>query len=156
MGVFNPTKFLESTTTDAGSTRLDPVPQGEYSAIIQDISFREIEIKRGEQAGKTRLIMSVSWELLDSELKAKLDRIPRVRQDIWIDQDDSGDIDYSKGKNVGLGRLREALGQNAPGQNWSPGMLKGAGPALLVVTERPDDNNADIIYNDVKSVGQIS
>jgi hypothetical protein len=100
--------------------------------------------------------MSVNWEIKDEDLRRQLDRTPRVRQDIWLDQDANGDLDYSKGKNVGLGRLREALGQNQPGQAWSPAALKGAGPAMLVVTERPDKDNRDIIYNDVKSVGVVS
>jgi hypothetical protein len=103
-----------------------------------------------------RVIMSVNWEIKDDALKAQLDRTPRVRQDVWLDQDSNGDLDYAKGKNVGLGRLREALGQNSPGAAWSPAMLKGAGPAMISVTERPDNNNRDVIYNDVKSVGTVS
>jgi|SRR6516162_1131119 len=152
MGVFDPTKFLESTTTDAGSTARNPVPAGEYKATIDDLELRTANTKNGE-----RQILRVIWEIHDEGAKEAtgLDKVT-VRQDIWLDLTPAGnDLDYSKGKNIGLGRLREAVGQNNAGEAWNPGMLKGAGPALLVVIERPDERS-DVVYNDVKSVGQLS
>jgi hypothetical protein len=154
--VFDPQRFLASTTSDPGSTRLDPIPQGEYRAVIEELEWREAKITKGENAGTTRPIMRVIWKITDDDLKAQLDRTPTVRQDIWLDVDKAtGQLDFGKGKNVGIGRLREALGQNMPGVAWSPGMLRGAGPALIIVSERPGDS-ADVIYNDVKSVGRLS
>jgi hypothetical protein len=151
MGVFNPDKFLESTTTDASSTSRNPVPEGEYKATVDDLEVRNVETKRGE-----RQILRILWEIHDDEAKAAtgLDRVI-VRQDLWLDLNDRGGLDTGKGKNVSLGRVREALGQNTPGEAWNPGMLKGAGPALLVVIERPD-HASDAIYNDVKSVGRLT
>jgi len=145
---------MDSVTNEAGSTHRDPIPEGEYRAVIDDIDWREVPMKDG---ATVRIVMRVNWEIVDDDLRAQLD-LPKVtvRQDIWIDEDKSrGGIDFAKGKNVGLGRLREALGQNNPGEAWNPGMLKGAGPAVIVVTQRPD-KNSDVIYNDVRSVGQIT
>ena len=48
---------------------------------------------------------------------------------------------FGSNKNVKLGRLREALGQNKNGQAWSFGMLKGAGP--IKVSIEPDKKNPE-------------
>ena len=148
---FDPTSFLAATTSEAGSTRLDPIPMGEYAAVIDNLEWREAETKNG-----TRKIMRVIWRITDDDLRVQLDRDNiNVRQDIWLDETRDGQLDYSKGKNIGIGRLREALGQNQPGAPWTLNMLVGAGPALITVTERPADSG-DVVYNDVKSVGRMS
>lgn len=151
--VFDPEKFMNSVTEDAGSTSLTPIPTGEYTAVVDDVEWREAKTK----AGEARMIMRVIWRITDNDLANQLDRVPTVRQDVWLDVDKrTGGLDFAKGKNIGVGRLREALGQNNPGQRWAPGMLKGAGPALLTITQRGDKENTDTIYNDVKSVGKIT
>ena len=54
-----------------------------------------------------------------------------------------------KGKNVALGRLREALGQNTPGKPWSFGMLVGQ-VAKVAVKHRITD--AGDTFAEVKRV----
>jgi hypothetical protein len=60
----------------------------------------------------------------------------------------------SKGKNVSLGKLREAVGQNKPGKPWSPAHLNGAQLDVLV-THRADKDTGDI-YAEVKRVAAPS
>jgi hypothetical protein len=60
---------------------------------------------------------------------------------VWLDVDDNGNLDTSEGRNVGLGRLRKALGQNEGA--WNPPMMKGKGPVMVKVSssggpERPE------------------
>lgn len=76
---------------------------------------------------------------------------PSVRQTLWLDTTESGGLDFGKGKNVGLGRLREALGQNAPGKPWAPGMLVG-GVAKVKVSHSIDKRDNVTINADVKAV----
>jgi len=54
-----------------------------------------------------------------------LGREPKVRQSLMLDVRADGALEFGKGKNVGLGRVREALGQNSTGRPWSFPMLGG-------------------------------
>lgn len=139
--------FMNSVTNEAGSTVLEPVPAGEFPAIIEDLKPRTTRTGR--------LVLDVIWNVEDPELKQKLNREKiTVRQSLFIDTTSAGGIDFGKGKNVQLNRVREALGQNAGGQAWSPMMLRGAGPARITVTQRVDDETGNV-YNDVKQVGRF-
>jgi hypothetical protein len=50
---------------------------------------------------------------------------PSVSQSLMLDMTESGALAVGTNKNVNLGRLREALGQNVSGRPWSPNMLQG-------------------------------
>lgn len=139
--------FMNSVTTDAGSTVLEPVPFGEYEAFVDDIKVRTT------RTGK--VVMDLIWAISDQSLQEQLGRDKvTVRQSVFVDVSPSGGIDFNKGKNVQLGRVREALGQNKEGEAWSPMQLRGAGPARITVTQRMDDETGNT-YNDVKQVGRI-
>lgn len=139
--------FMNSVTTESGSTALEPVPFGEYAAVIDDLKPRTTRTGR--------LILDIIWSIEDLELKAQLDRDKvTVRQSVFIDTTSSGAIDFGKGKNVQLNRVREALGQNKEGESWSPMSLRGAGPARITVTQRMDEETGNT-YNDVKQVGRF-
>ena len=64
---------------------------------------------------------------------------------------DSGGLDMGKGRNVGLGRLREALNLNQPGQSFSFSMIPGR-LAKVSVSHRIDGEN---IYAEVKAVARV-
>ena len=55
-----------------------------------------------------------------------------VSKQIILDVTPNGAIDTGKNKNIELGRLRAAAGQN-DGQPWSVGHLRGAGPMMVKV-----------------------
>jgi hypothetical protein len=138
--------FMNSVTNEAGSTVLEPVPVGEYPATVDDLKPRNT--KTG------RLILDVIWNIEDDDLRAQLHRERvTVRQSVFIDTTPAGAIDFTKGKNVQLNRVREALGQNKEGEAWSPMQLRGAGPARITVSQRIDDDTGNV-YNDVKQVGR--
>lgn len=125
--VFNPDTFLNTTTTDANETTYTPVPEGEWQAVIKEIKPR---------AAKENALLDIIWGVDEQEvIDATGMKNPIVRQSIFLDITDTGALDKGKGKNVQLGKLREAVGQNQNGKPWQPGMLVGQ-VAKIKVTHR--------------------
>lgn len=144
MSAFDLDSFM-AQPADAGSTSVEPIPQGEYTALIDDVKLREVNTRNGPS-----LALDVEFLLQDEALKQKLGRTElKVRGGFFLDLN-AGKLDMAKGKNVRLNRLREAVGQNSGG--WTPAKLKGAGPLKITVTHRVD---GDVTYTDVKSYGKM-
>lgn len=146
MSMFDPESFMSAATTDANSTQIAPVPEGEYLAIIDDIKFRQ---------NNDKYPLDVMFQITDPDLQASLGRDKIVvRQTIWLDITANNTLDHGKGKNVGLGRLRQALGMNEPGKPFSINQLKGAGPVRIEVKHSPDKNDPTNVYQNVVKVGK--
>lgn len=147
----DPNVFMNQTTEAAGDVSA-PVPDpGEYPAQVVDVEGRAITLKSGDRAGQEAALIDVRWELDAPEFESEYGYKPRCRQSIWLDTMGDGSLDFGKGKNVSLNRLREALGQNEPGQAWAPSMMKGQ-PAKVLINHRMD---GDRVYTDVSSVRSI-
>lgn len=143
MSTFNPDTFLNTEVTEANSTSYVPVPEGEFVASIKEIKPRQ---------AKDKAILDITWAIDDEKVAAETGMAnPTVRQSLFLDVTESGGLDFAKGKNIGLGKLREALGQNAPGRPWAPGMLLG-GVARVNVKHRLYE---DQIFTDVKGVARV-
>lgn len=146
---FDPDLFLSSQIDATLDTRMFPVPVGEYLAVIEDIKPRIQNSKDGTQQW---LIFDIVWNIDDQKVRADLGREKVTsRQSLFIDRTPDGSIDIGKGRNVQLGKLREALGQNKPGA-WAPSMLKGQVARVRVVQE-PDKNTGDL-YDKVVGVAK--
>lgn len=75
-----------------------------------------------------------------------------VRMRVNLDLDpNSGRLEVGPNKNVALGKLRDALGQNGPG--WTPQRLLGAGPFIGKVKHTQSKGNT---YADIERVTKIS
>ena len=127
---FNPELFLNATTEEALSTEFVVLPEGEYTGVIESLnndSFKAFDIKKGENAGKKAYRMDLAIAVNDEtgSLKEEMGRAPKARHRFLLDMTDGGALDFGKGKNVQLGRLRAAVGQNKPGVPWAPSMLGG-------------------------------
>lgn len=127
---FNPELFLNTTTEDANSTELLSVPEGDYLAVSGPISadnFRTYKINKGDRAGTNGYALDLEWTINDEggALKEYLGRVPKVRQGLMLDIKPDGGLEFGKGRNVELGRLREALNQNLTGRPWAFSMLGG-------------------------------
>ena len=145
---FDPETFAASTTNAANETSFAPVPAGEYTAVIDDVVIRSTDYGP---------VADVVWSIDDGALKSTLGRDKiTVKQGVFLDVTDGPNgptLDMSKGKNIALGRIREALDLNEEGQSFSLKMLKGAGPASIRVVHKPA-KDSDEIYANVKSVGR--
>lgn len=153
--MFDASTFLNQTVSGPMSTSVPSADEGEYTALVAGddkyIEFREVETKNG-----TRPICRVWYEITDAAQKAKLGReTVRIPQDIWLDLDAGGNLDMGEGKNVRLGQLREALGQNED-TAWTFGKLRGAGPVMVRVSQRSDKNDPKTKYSEVQRVTRIS
>ncbi len=123
----NTEQFLQTTTSEALDERLDPCPPGEWLAVAGKPEVRDFTYKSGDREGETGYRMVIRWAIQDQEAKDAVDRDSlSVTQSILLDLNESLDgLDFGKGKNIGLGQIRAALGQNEPGESWSPAMIEG-------------------------------
>lgn len=145
MQAFNTEQFLNTTHTEASSTELVLVPEGEYIGVSDAIgpdSFRTFDIGKGERAGQQGYSLDVQFLINDEggTLKEFLGRSPKVKYGMMLDITKDGTLEFGKGRNVGLGRLREAFGQNGAGKPWQFSMLGGQ-VAKIKVKHRLDQKS---------------
>lgn len=149
--MFNPDQFLDMQVTEANDTKLVPIPVGEYTAVADEVKCRQWQSKKDPSL--SGLTLDVTWNIDSPELKELLGREKVVaRQGIMLEITESGTLDMGKGKNVQLGRLREALDLNQPGVAFSFNQIPGR-VAKISVTQRIDGDN---IFNDVKGVMKVA
>lgn len=147
MSTFDPNTFLNTETNESNATAYTPVPEGEFQASIKTIKPRVLT--------DGRAVLDVTWVVNDDAASEETGMAePTVRQTLWLDTTESGGLDFGKGKNVGLGRLRDALGQNQNGKPWAPGMLVG-GVATIKVAHSIDKRDGATINADVKAVAPL-
>ncbi len=150
---FNPDEFLAQTTTEQMDTRFPSIPPGEYPAIIDGIAVRQQPGK--DDPTKLFTLLDVTYAIDDAGVKAATGLVkPTIRQTVFLDLNDAGQLDTGKSKNVNLGRLREALGLNVAGQAFSFQNL--VGQACVVKTKlSPNKNDPENPYSNVEKVGKL-
>ena len=138
---FDPAVFLNQQFDQANDTRVIPCPAGETLGLADKV---EIVPWTSRDQTKSGLKARVLWDVQDDAIRTVCGRDKvLVPQDIMLDLTESGDLDMGKGKNVRLGRLREALGLNQPGQPFAFGMIQGQ-LGKINVKHRPGDDPEDI------------
>lgn len=150
MSSFNPEQFLDQQITETNDTKVTPVPVGDYTAVASDIKCRTWTSKTDPtQSG---LALDITWEIDDASVKEFLGRDKvTVKQGIMLDVTESGGLDMGKGRNIGLGRLREALDLNVAGQPFSFSMIPGR-VAKVKVSHRIAGED---IFAEVKQVAHV-
>lgn len=156
---FDPNQFMNQPS-DPMATVFENIKEGEYTFMVDtEIEFTEIKWN-DKNTGEPRSapLMRVPLVLLDAgQGAAEKHRLGRdkitVRCDITLDVTNTGQLDNGPNKNVLLGQLRDALGQNTPG--WTPNQLKSAGPILGKVTHRADKNDPQKKYAEVKKFAKV-
>lgn len=153
--MFNASTFLQSQTSEEGSTKRIAIPKGSYVGVCEPLnenSFRQNEARK--EPGRFYVFLDLVWVLQVSEaVKAEIgrDRVT-VRDSMIVDVNEQNTgLDFSKGKNISLNRRRDAVKQNQAGQPWNPSMLGGQ-MAMITVGHRSDGNDT---YDQVDSVGKI-
>lgn len=117
---FNPDAILDEVTTQA-ATRRPPLPGGEeFLATLGPPKVRSVQGKKDP---------TQTYTFLDVPCQIDVSSNPRVREypqplvtltwSTGLHFTSAGSLDYSPGKNPGLRRLREALGQNEDGKAFS-------------------------------------
>ena len=151
MSIFDPATFMDMGTSEANSTQAPICEPGEYPGVVDKVEPKVITSKKD---GRDFVILEVTWKLQNPEFEKTFGRQPTVRQSLFLDMNGNS-LDTSKGKNVPLGKLREALSLNKPGQQFKFNMLLGAGPAKIFVKHNPDRNSPDVMRAEVTAVGKM-
>ncbi len=103
-----------------------------------------------KDGGTEQVVLDVTFDIIDPRAVAKTGRESGnlARYSVFLDLV-GGALDMGEGKNVKLGKLREAVQQNIPGQPWAPSMLEGKTCRCKLVNRKSDDGAE---YCDVKAV----
>jgi len=155
---FNPDQFM-TQPADPMQTVYENIKEGEYTMMLDtEIEFNEMKWN-DKNTGEPRSLpqMTLSCIVQDGGLgaqeKARLGRDKlTVRLQLPLDVTPSGTLDFGPNKNIRLGQLRDALGQNVPG--WTPNLLRGAGPFIGKVTHRADKNDPTKKYAEVAKIAK--
>lgn len=155
--MLNVEAFLNTQTDQALDTSLPPVPVGEYKAISEPLdkdSFSTFDYKKGERTGQKGYRLTLYWKI-DDEAAGPDFNGRKVRQQFIVDVTADGNgLDFGKHKNIDLGKLREALGQNSVGQPWAPSML-GQQVAKIKTKQTFDQQDPAKVYSEVASVAKL-
>ena len=150
MTTFDPNTFLNMTVEETNDTKIIPCPAGEYLAVAEKVDIKSWAARDGSSSG---LKVEILWDIADENVKAMLGRDSvKVQQQQMLDLTDTGNLDMAKGKNVGLGRIREALGLNVAGQPFSFGMIQGR-MAKVIVSHRAVGED---LYAEIKKIAAAS
>lgn len=161
---FDPQAFIAATVEKPLDEVYRVCPEGEYPAMIDtfnEYTFGSIDFdyKKGERAGQKGHMdfFNVPFVIQDPTVQASLGRdkvvVPAKCIIDWRDNIRGGPIDDGPGKNILLGQIKGAVGQNQPGVPHSS--LQGAGPVIVKVTHRPDEKNPEKKYAEVTRVSAI-
>lgn len=144
---FDAASFLNTEVNAQFATEFTPCPEGEFPGQILEVTPRTVNTKNGE-----KIIVGVKWMILDQAVAEKMGNDqPTIRQDIWIDMEDNGTLSTGTNKNIGLGRLRKALKQDAADRPWSFAMLNG-GSARIKVKHSLDGDKIRSEVSDVTGI----
>lgn len=151
--MFDANAFLNQEITGALDTKYIPIPQGDYPAIITKLEGREQDNKN--DPSKPWTVLDVTYQIEDAKVREITGLpAPTVRQSIFLEMGPDGRLDTSKGKNIPLGRLREAVGLNDPDKPFSFQQLMGQA-CVVSVTHTPKKDDPSTIYSNVSKVGKL-
>lgn len=157
MSDFNPELLLDVTSDAAMSTKENLVPEGEYEGTIKGLKGRQTSSDKG-----TYNWLDVTVEIDGNQRTATGQLISEIinrpstqmRYSIGLDLTDTGTLDVGQGRNVALGRLREAVGLNQPGVPFKMRDLEGR-RARFLVKHRFDKDDPSKEYVDIRSAKSL-
>lgn len=133
--IFDPNALLDATLTEP-SVRRPPLPVGDYTAVVGEVSAQPWQSKDGAKSG-------VKWNVpLTIQVPADVQQSLGIEQPtvllthgLMLDLTPQGALDNSPGKNRGIRQYREALDMNKPGDSFSARKMQGQ-VVLVKVTHR--------------------
>lgn len=131
--LFDANAFMQATFEGENDTVRIPIPAEEWDAIAEKVDLSQWNSKDGSKSG---LKLTILWEIMSDEVREITGRSKNVvRQDIMLDLTDDARLDMGKGMNVALGKLRQAVGLNTPGEAFSFPMIQGRNAKIKVKHE---------------------
>lgn len=123
---FDPTLFLQQGQKGvANSTFVPQCPPGDYSGVIDSLKAEQFPGVKDPSKTYTKVKFGIAVQDPGVQALLKRDKIVVFHDFLLEMTEDGSGIDMGEGKNVGLGRIREATGLNTPGQEWNFGMFVG-------------------------------
>jgi hypothetical protein len=149
---FDVNAFANSSFEGRGDTRRLRLEPKEYPAMIAGPWGEKTKLR----SEKGYLILDVIYQPDDEEQRQKLgvEKLPTVRQSIFLDLTPNGALDMSEYKNGDLNRLREAVGLNKDGVNWKFTDFIGK-PAKIKVVHKNNPDDAENPYQNVTAVTSL-
>lgn len=139
MARFDKDMFLAVTYDDANDTERTLFPIGECVAqTIEEIDILPPEARTDAETGET----TETRPQLKLKIRVREDHAERIRAEFGYDPNKpvyfnyrfrldinaEGHLEFGPNKNIALGQLRAAVGQNNPGESWSIRNLMGCHP----------------------------
>jgi len=145
---FDPNAFAAGQFEGEGDTRRVRLEPGEYNAVVVG-PFNEERCSRIRTTPKGHVIFEVVWQPDDEAARQRLglEKLPSVRQSIFLDLTESGGLDMGPLKNGDLNRFRAVFGMNVPGAKWSFPDFIGKVAKVSVAHKANKDNPEDPFVN---------
>lgn len=152
---FDPAAFGAGSFEGQGDTRRLQIEAKEYSAFIVG-PFNEDKKTRIRTTDKGHIIFEVVWQPEDPEQqqRLKVEKLPTVRQSIFLDLTEAGGLDMGPFKNADLNKLREVFNLNQPGVKWSFSDFVGK-PAKIKVEHKPNKEDPANPFINVTAVTRM-
>lgn len=142
---FDASTFLDFTTTEE-SVKRPPIPVGDYTAVIGDLTTREwVSPKDATKAGiaiDVPLTIDLAQDVADAV--GLLEPLLKVKDSIMLDLKDNGSLDFSPGKNGKLRKYREATGNNSAGKPFNARMLSGQVVTVKITHREYPEGSGDL------------
>lgn len=135
--MFDPDTFMQQAVDGPLETEYKMVPQGEYSNVyIGDFDSKAFTARDWQKDSKQGTLHNFNIPFVINDAKAAAavgrdDGKVTVYMDVLLDMKTDGGLDTGVNKNLRLGQVRDAAGQNSPGIPLSN--LRGAGPFVVTV-----------------------
>lgn len=140
--MFDEQSFLNSQTQSATSTKRIPIPVGTYDAVISDVKVRANVAGKKDPTKSYNFLDYVLDLVLTPEAQAVMETTEatiRRNYSIIVELNESGTgLASGKGKNISLGKFREALNQNEDGKPWSPRTPVGKMVKAIIVHQNDE------------------
>ncbi len=123
---FDPAQFVDMEIS-APLERRPPLPVGDYTAVIGDVSCVPWQSKIDPSKSGLRYVVPLKLNVppsVKADLHIDMDVI-QLTDSIMLDLTEQGTMDLSVGKNNMLRRYREALDMNKPGDTFSARRMTG-------------------------------
>lgn len=147
IAMFNPDQFLATAVQGVLDTQRKPLPAVEFNGFIKEIKKPEVvKTKKGDS-----ILMEIPIQIDCAQYEQELGYSSSVRSyKCWLDINAVGNLDMGTGKNIDLGKIREAVGQNGP-EEWTVTNLVGA-PIRVQIKHREHEGK---IYDEISAVGPV-